>query len=178
MPHYTYDCFRFAFLKSLYHVFFSLKIPYWVIFSFINTVSSKRKQALKVSRSLGSHRPASKQLTTVPLKHGDNEPWGHLGAGDTLLCPFHLAGPSGGPACNGKLQQETVIRSQIYGSRESQQRREALLSWSYWLAVPLLTPSNPIICVHPSLPATLGNIAYFLRCRQGIALWPKCVTND
>lgn len=70
---------------------------------------------------------------------------------------FPMAGQAAAQPCN-ELQQGK--QSGAKSMAQEITAEEALLSWSYWLAVPLLPPSNPIICVHPSLPATLGNIIF------------------
>lgn len=99
-----------------------------------------------------------------------------LKAGDHAALSFPMAGQAAAQPRN-ELQQRPPIRSQIYGSRESQQRRGSSLKLEL-LASSASSPSNPIICVHPSLPATLGNIVFSPAASKGIALWPKCVTND
>lgn len=169
--------FVFAFLKSLYHVFFSLKIPYWVIFSFINTVSSKRKQALKVSRKPRVPQTCFKTADDCAFEAWRQQAMRALKAGDHAALSFPMAG-QGAAQPGNELQQRPPIRSQIYGSRESQQRRGSSLKLELLASSASSPPSNPIICVHPSLPATLGNTVFSPAASKGIALWPKCVTND
>lgn len=100
-----------------------------------------------------------------------------LKAGNHAGLSFPMAGQVAAQPRN-ELQRRQSIRSPIYGSGESQQQRGSSLKLELFASSASSLPSNPIICVYPSLPATLGNIVSSPAASKGIALWPKCVTND
>lgn len=98
-----------------------------------------------------------------------------LKAGNHAALSFPMAGQA---AAQPRNELQRRVRSQIYGSGESQLRKGSSLKLELFASSASSLPSNLMFCVHPSLPATLGNIVSSPAASKGIALWPKCVAND